>query len=157
MMRLSLFALSLLLSSAAVAQQSSSNAGDTPPPGAKADSAAKDKDKDEDTAKASAEETAQPVRRSISFRGRSLAYTATPGTLTIRNDDGEAVASMFYTAYTMPSTNGRPRPVTFLFNGGPGNSPLWLPMGSFGPMKGGASIPQTISGPPFLGVFHQGT
>ena len=144
-MRLSLFALSLLLSSAAFAQQSSSNAGDTPPPGAKAESVAKDKDKDEDTAKASAEETAQPVRRSISFRGRTLAYAATPGTLTIRNDDGEAVASMFYTAYTIPGANGRPRPVTFLFNGGPGSSTMWLHMGSFGPMKVDASIPETIS------------
>src|SRR4051794_31794026 len=153
MMRLSLFALSLLLSSAAFAQQSSSNAGDTPPPGAKAESTAKDKDKDEDTAKASAEETAQPVRRSISFRGRTLTYTATPGTLTIRNDDGEAVASMFYTAYTIPSTNGRPRPVTFLFNGGPGSSTMLLHIGSFGPMKGDATIPQTNSGPPLLGGF----
>jgi carboxypeptidase C (cathepsin A) len=157
MMRLSLFALSLLLSSAAFAQQSSSNAGDTPPPGAKAESTAKDKDKDEDTAKASAEETAQPVRRSISFRGRTLTYTATPGTLTIRNDDGEAVASMFYTAYTIPSTNGRPRPVTFLFNGGPGSSTMWLHMGSFGPMKVDASIPETISGPPFRVVSNQDT
>ena len=149
-MRFSLFALSLLLSSAAFAQQSSSNAGDTPPPGGKTEAAAKEKeDKDTDTAKASAEETAQPVRRSISFRGRTLTYTATPGTLTIRNDDGEAIASMFYTAYTMPSANGRPLPVTFLFNGGPGSSTMWLHMGSFGPMKVDASIPETIAGPPF--------
>src|SRR5437762_6485402 len=150
MMRVSLLTLSLLRSSAALAQQSSSNAGDTPPPGAKTETAAKEKEeKDTDSAKASVEETAQPVRRSISFRGRTLTYTATPGTLTIRNDDGDAVASMFYTAYTMPSTNGRPRPVTFLFNGGPGSSTMWLHMGSFGPMKVDASIPETISGPPF--------
>ncbi|MEO8453583.1 MAG: peptidase S10 [Sphingomicrobium sp.] len=159
MMRLSLFAASLLLSSAAVAQQSSNNAGDTPPPGAKAESTAKDKDKDkdEDTAKATAEETAQPVRRSVNFRGRTLTYTATPGTLTLRNDDGEAVGSMFYTAYTIPSANGRPRPVTFLFNGGPGSSTMWLHMGSFGPMKVDASIPETIAGPPFRISSNQDT
>jgi carboxypeptidase C (cathepsin A) len=158
MMRTSLVALSLLLSSAAFAQQSSSNAGDTPPPGGKTEAAAKEKEgKDEDTAKASADETAQPVRRSISFRGRTLTYTATPGTLTIRNDDGEAVASMFYTAYTMPSANGRARPVTFLFNGGPGSSTMWLHMGSFGPMKVDASIPETIAGPPFRVVSNQDT
>ena len=117
----------------------------------------KDKDKDEDTAKATAEETAQPVRRSVNFRGRTLTYTATPGTLTIRNDDGEAVASMFYTAYTIPSANGRPRPVTFLFNGGPGSSTMWLHMGSFGPMKVDASIPETIAGPPFRISSNQDT
>jgi carboxypeptidase C (cathepsin A) len=156
-MRSSLFLLSLLLSSAAFAQQSSS-AGDTPPPGTHSEDAKdKDKGKDTDTAKASAEESAQPVRRSISFRGRTLTYTATPGTLTIRNDDGEAVASMFYTAYTMPGANGRARPVTFLFNGGPGSSTMWLHMGSFGPMKVDASIPETIAGPPFRISSNQDT
>ena len=55
---------------------------------------------------------------------------------------------MFYVAYTIPS-RGRPRPVTFLFNGGPGSSTMWLHMGSFGPMKVDASIPETIAGPPF--------
>src|SRR5256885_9919241 len=55
---------------------------------------------------------------------------------------------MFYTAYTMES-RGRSRPVTFLFNGGPGSSTMWLHMGSFGPMKVDASTPETIAGPPF--------
>jgi len=39
--------------------------------------------------------------------------------------------------------------VTFLFNGGPGSSTMWLHMGSFGPIKVDASIPETIAGPPF--------
>ena len=55
--------------------------------------------------KASVEEDAQPVRRSIPFHGHALAYTVTPGHLTIRNEKGEPTASMFYVAYTMP-----PRP-----------------------------------------------
>jgi carboxypeptidase C (cathepsin A) len=55
---------------------------------------------------------------------------------------------MFYVAYTMPSP-GRARPVSFLFNGGPGSSTMWLHMGSFGPMKVDASTPETIPGPPF--------
>ena len=103
---------------------------------------------DADTVKASVEEDAQPVQRSIPLRGHTLAYTATPGHLTIRNDKGEPTASMFYIAYTVPSADGA-RPVTFLFNGGPGSSTMWLHMGSFGPMKVDASIPETIAGPPF--------
>ena len=39
--------------------------------------------------------------------------------------------------------------MTFLFNGGPGSSTMWLHMGSFGPMKVDASLPETIPGPPF--------
>lgn len=143
-MRTSLLALSLLLSTAAVAADQAP-AGDVPPKDVKAEASKSDSD----TVKASVEEDAQPVRRSISMRGRSLAYTVTPGHLTIRNDKGEPRASMFYVAYTIPSAGGRPRPVTFLFNGGPGSSTMWLHMGSVGPIKVDASIPETIAGPPF--------
>ena len=139
-----LLLLSLLLSSAVYAADPQP-AGDVP---SKEDKAEAPKP-DEDTIKASVDEDAQPVRRSIPFHGHTLAYTVTPGHLTIRNDKGEPKASMFYVAYTIPSTNGRPRPVTFLFNGGPGSSTMWLHMGSFGPMKVDASVPETIPGPPF--------
>lgn len=140
----SLLALSLLLSSAAYAADQQP-AGDVPTKEAKTEAAKPDAD----TVKASVEEDAQPVRRSIPFHGHTLAYTVTPGHLTIRNDKGEPTASMFYVAYTMPPANGRPRPVTFLFNGGPGSSTMWLHMGSFGPVKVDASTPETIPGPPF--------
>jgi len=141
-MRTSLLALTLLLSSAAFAADAPP-AGDVPNKDAKP-SAAKE---DQDTAKASAQEDAQPVRRAIPLRGRSLAYTVTPGHLTIRNDEGEPIASMFYVAYTVPSA--APRPVTFLFNGGPGSSSMWLHLGSFGPMKIDASLPQMERPAPF--------
>jgi carboxypeptidase C (cathepsin A) len=144
MMRSSLLALSLLLSSGAYAADEQP-AGDVPTKEAKAEAPKPDAD----TVKASVEEDEQPVRRSIPFHGRTLSYVATPGHLTIRNDKGEPIASMFYVAYTIPSANGRPRPVTFLFNGGPGSSTMWLHMGSFGPMKVDASVPETIPGPPF--------
>ena len=103
---------------------------------------------DADTAKAPVQEQAFPRQRSIPFRGATLAYTATPGTLTIRNDDGEPIASMFYTAYTIPS-KGRPRPVTFVYNGGPGSSTMWLHMGSFGPMKVDVPGLATMRGDPY--------
>lgn len=67
--------------------------------------------------------------------GRSLPYTATAGTLTIRNDDGKPTASIFYTANSVDGAPGSQRPITFFFNGGPGSASLWLRMGSFGPMR----------------------
>ena len=140
-MRSTILALSLLLSSAAFAADQP--AGDVPPKDVKEDA----KKTDADTVKASVEEDAQPVKRSISLRGRTLAYTVTPGHLTIRNDKGEPTASMFYVAYTVPSAQARP--VTFLFNGGPGSSTMWLHMGSVGPIKVDASNPETVAGPPF--------
>src|SRR4051794_19368592 len=116
-MRLSLIALPLLLSSAAFAADPNAPAGDTPSSEAKAVAPKPDPD----IAAASVVEDAQPKKRSIPLHGHSLGYVVTPGTLTIRNDEGAPVASMFYTAYTVES-RGRPRPVTFLFNGGPGSS-----------------------------------
>ena len=142
MMRTSLLAISLVLSAPAYAQ--GAPAGDVPSKDAKPDAKA-----DKDVVKASVEEDAQPVRRSIALRGGTLAYTVTPGHLTIRNDEGEPTASIFYVAYTTTPANGRPRPVTFLFNGGPGSSSMWLHLGSFGPMKIDASLPEMERPAPF--------
>ncbi len=64
--------------------------------------------------------------------GEALAYTATAGTLTLRNDRNEPTANIFYVAYT---TGDRQRPVTFLYNGGPGSASLWLHIGAFGPRR----------------------
>ncbi|HEX8233986.1 MAG TPA: peptidase S10 [Caulobacteraceae bacterium] len=103
-----------------------------------------------DSAKPSVIETAQPRKRSIPLNGATLAYTVTPGTLTIRNDEGEPTASVFYTAYTVQrGKGGRARPVTFLFNGGPGSSTMWLHMGSFGPLKIDASTTETVRPAPY--------
>jgi carboxypeptidase C (cathepsin A) len=64
--------------------------------------------------------------------GEALPYTATAGTLTLRNEHDEPVANVFYVAYT---TGDRRRPVTFLYNGGPGSASLWLHIGAFGPRR----------------------
>jgi carboxypeptidase C (cathepsin A) len=64
--------------------------------------------------------------------GAVLAYTATAGTLTLRDDKNEPTANVFYVAYT---TGDRKRPVTFLYNGGPGSASLWLQIGAFGPRR----------------------
>lgn len=79
----------------------------------------------------------------VTIGGREIPYTATAGNLLIR--DGEnPVASMFYVAYTRDGvTDLDHRPVTFLYNGGPGSSSVWLHMGSFGPR-----IVETANGEP---------
>jgi len=47
----------------------------------------------------------------------------------------EAEASMFYVAYFKKNAAAENRPITFLFNGGPGSSSVWLHMGAFGPRR----------------------
>jgi carboxypeptidase C (cathepsin A) len=75
------------------------------------------------------------TRHSVAVEGRTLNYTATAGTLTIRDSEGKPTASIFYTADTLDGPAGSRRPVTFFYNGGPGSASLWLRMGSFGPMR----------------------
>jgi carboxypeptidase C (cathepsin A) len=44
-------------------------------------------------------------------------------------------ASMFYVAYFKDGASPSDRPITFLYNGGPGSSTVWLHMGAFGPRR----------------------
>jgi carboxypeptidase C (cathepsin A) len=44
-------------------------------------------------------------------------------------------ASMFYVAYFKDGESPSDRPITFLYNGGPGSSTVWLHMGAFGPRR----------------------
>jgi carboxypeptidase C (cathepsin A) len=44
-------------------------------------------------------------------------------------------ASMFYVAYFKDGERPSDRPITFLYNGGPGSSTMWLHMGAFGPRR----------------------
>ena len=79
----------------------------------------------------------------VTVRGAKIAYTATAGTLTIRDDDGKPTASLFYTAYT--KDGGGQRPVTFLYNGGPGSATIWLHMGSFAPVRVATDSPVYVA------------
>ena len=46
-----------------------------------------------------------------------------------------AEASMFYVAYFKDGESPGDRPITFLYNGGPGSSSVWLHMGALGPRR----------------------
>jgi carboxypeptidase C (cathepsin A) len=105
---------------------------------------------DADFARAPVAEIARTSRHTVSIDGRSIAYTATAGTLTLRDDEGKPIASMFYTGYVADRGKGEAeRPVTFIYNGGPGSSSFWLHMGSFGPVRVLTNAPNPASPAPF--------
>ena len=60
-------------------------------------------------------------------------YTATAGTLSLYDQSGERTAAIFYTAYVANGTDTAKRPVTFVFNGGPGAASAFLNLGLVGP------------------------
>lgn len=65
--------------------------------------------------------------------GRALAYTATAGTIPLFDRNGERSAAVFYTAYVLDDASAETRPVTFVFNGGPGAASAYLQLGLAGP------------------------
>jgi carboxypeptidase C (cathepsin A) len=71
--------------------------------------------------------------KSITVGGRTVAYTATAGTLSLFDHSGERLAAIFYTAYVAKGADTARRPVTFAFNGGPGAASTYLNLGVVGP------------------------
>lgn len=73
---------------------------------------------------------------SIEIDGKTIRYTATTGTIILRDKDNQPIGSMFYVAYTKDGVRHLShRPVTFLYNGGPGASTNWLTMSGLGPYR----------------------
>ena len=67
------------------------------------------------------------------FGGQLIKYKAIAGETYLKNDDGEPVASIWSVTYKLDGPEETNRPVTFIFNGGPGSASVWLHMGFFGP------------------------
>ena len=94
---------------------------------------------------------------SVAIGGQRVDYRAVAGTLVVHpknwddaapkeaetkdakvlDDEGnpKAEAAMFYVAYFKKGAPAADRPITFLYNGGPGSSTVWLHMGAFGPRR----------------------
>jgi len=73
---------------------------------------------------------------SVTVEGSRINYKAVSGTLILKNSDGIPTASIFYAAYFKEGEKDASlRPLTFLYNGGPGSSTIWLHMGAFGPQR----------------------
>ncbi|MGB7295824.1 MAG: hypothetical protein WBC70_09580 [Candidatus Aminicenantales bacterium] len=76
------------------------------------------------------------TRHTVTIGGRPIAFTATVGTLTVIKRDETPGANIFFMAYTRDGIKDlSARPVTFVFNGGPGSSSVWLHMGGMGPRR----------------------
>ncbi|MBB5318577.1 S10 family peptidase [Tunturibacter empetritectus] len=119
---------------------------------------------------------------SVTVGGQAIAYRAVAGTLTVGSSDAQdamlgldgkllpdtgektpdpdkpeeapATARMFYVAYFKKDAPVG-RPVTFLYNGGPGSATMWLHMGSFGPKRVVTTDAQHDEGAPYKIVNNE--
>ncbi|MGB5552113.1 MAG: peptidase S10, partial [Thermoanaerobaculia bacterium] len=97
----------------------------------------------------------EPLKFESSHRlqsgGTDISYTVTAEDIYLRDAEGEPTASFFTISYAKAGVeNPEDRPVTFIFNGGPGSSSIWLHFGLVGPKL--IDIPSDASdpgGPPY--------
>lgn len=98
------------------------------------------------------------TRHTVQIGGEPVAYTATAGTLVLRDEsekdgasEGEkARASVFFVAYTRDDAGeAGARPITFSFNGGPGSSSVWLHLGVLGPRRVDVGDAGSVLPPPY--------
>ncbi|MBX2913467.1 MAG: peptidase S10 [Cyclobacteriaceae bacterium] len=67
------------------------------------------------------------------FGGKLIKYNAIAGETYLKDKEGMPVASIWSVTYKLDGPEDANRPVTFVFNGGPGSASVWLHMGFFGP------------------------
>ena len=71
----------------------------------------------------------------IGLDGKMLKNSGTAEPDKEKPEEAPPTARIFYTAYFKKDAAAEQRPVTFLYNGGPGSATMWLHMGSFGPRR----------------------
>jgi len=90
------------------------------------------------------------THHSVAIDGREIPYSATAGTVTLRDEEGTPTAEVFYIAYARDGVESpEKRPVTFAYNGGPGSASVWLHMGALGPRRVATSDTSHASPPPY--------
>ncbi len=85
---------------------------------------------------ATSKEESSVTEHSIKIGGQTISYKAMAGMTLLKNDKGEPTGLMYSAAYTRSDVKDlSTRPVSFLYNGGPGSATMWLHMGAFGPRR----------------------
>jgi carboxypeptidase C (cathepsin A) len=85
---------------------------------------------------ADTKEESSVTEHSIHIGGETIPYTATAGLTQLKDDKGEPTGLMYAVSYARSDVKDLSRrPVSFLYNGGPGSATMWLHMGAFGPRR----------------------
>ncbi len=79
-------------------------------------------------------DSAVVTKSEVTIKGQRVPYTATAGTMPVWDEDGKAIAGVFYTYYERSDVKDRAsRPLIISFNGGPGTPSVWMEIGYTGP------------------------
>ena len=98
--------------------------------------------------------SAMIAAQSVDYTVRSQFIPVLPPSLA--KDEGQPQAAVFTIAYLQDDA-ARPRPVCFVFNGGPGSSSVWLHLGAVGPKRVAVNEDGTMPPPPYAVVDNPQT
>ncbi|MBB4803338.1 carboxypeptidase C (cathepsin A) [Flavobacterium nitrogenifigens] len=74
------------------------------------------------------------TNHTTTIKGQKVSYKATAGTMPVWDEDGKAIAGLFYTYYERSDVKDRDsRPLVISFNGGPGSASVWMEIAYTGP------------------------
>jgi carboxypeptidase C (cathepsin A) len=94
----------------------------------------------------------------IKIGSQTIPYKATAATILLKNEKEEPTALIYYTAYTRTDAKDLfQRPVSFVYNGGPGSASVWLHMGAFGPKRVVTTNAEPTPPPPYKLADNAGT
>lgn len=75
------------------------------------------------------------TNHTVSIKGQPVPYKALAGTIPVWDEDGKAIAGLFYTYYERTDVRDKSRrPIIISFNGGPGTASVWMHIGYTGPV-----------------------
>ena len=80
------------------------------------------------------EEKSSVTRHTARIGGQQINYTATAATYLVKGSDGSPKAMFFFVAYTRDDAERARRPISFVYNGGPGSASSYTHMG-LGPQR----------------------
>ena len=103
------------------------------------------------------EEVSVQTDHTITLDGQTVPYSATAATMHLKNDDGKVIGNLYYTAYTKSGASAATRPISFIYNGGPGSASMWLHMGAFGPKRVVVNPDGSTPPPPYNLVANTGS
>jgi len=79
-------------------------------------------------------DSSMSVKSQVTVKGQVIPYKATFGTIPVWDNDGKAIAGVFYTFYERTDVKDKTsRPLVISFNGGPGTPSVWMEIGYTGP------------------------
>ena len=75
------------------------------------------------------------TQHSIKINNKKINYTATAASITVQDKQSAPIGQIFYISYCVRQKGQDKRPLTFVFNGGPGAASAYLHIGAMGPQR----------------------